>query len=105
MRAYKITVGTLLTTLLLFPAVSVAQIVVDGQQIRQSDIPRMQSYCNSLAAASRSSITDDIGSELLEPSPDPASSFSQGANSMDNALTQFDLNRLTVAKCRAAGLL
>ncbi|HEV7276739.1 MAG TPA: hypothetical protein VGN80_10660 [Devosiaceae bacterium] len=81
------------------------QIVIDGFVLPPEDAPRARSYCNSLAAASRSSLIDDSGAELVEPSPDPASSFSQGANSMDNALTQFDLNRLTVAKCRAAGLL
>lgn len=81
------------------------QIVVDGHLLSPEDVPRARSYCNSLLAATRSSLTEDQGSELLEPSPDPASSFSQGANSMDNALTQYDLNRLSVRKCRDAGLL
>lgn len=81
------------------------QIVVDGYVLSPEDVPRARSYCNSLLAATRSSLTDDQGSELLEPSPDPASSFSQGANSMDNVLTRYDLNRLTVRKCRESGLL
>lgn len=98
---YSLVVGGLLS----YSLPTAGQTVIDGVEIRLSDLPRMRSYCNSLAAASRSSLTDDQGAELMEPSPDPASSFSQGANSMDNALTQFDLNRLTVAKCRAAGLL
>ena len=93
----------LLAATFVLPGNVAAQVVIDGAQISSQDVPRVRSYCNSLLAATRSSLTDNSGSELLEPSPDPASSFSQGANSMDNALSRFDLNRLTAAKCRAAG--
>lgn len=82
---------------------AVAQSSIDGFQIAPEDVPRAQSYCNSLAARSNRSLTDE-GEKPDEPSPDPASSFSQGANSMDNALSGFDLNRLTLARCRALGL-
>jgi hypothetical protein len=101
----RIIPGLLTMALLATPTQALAQVVIDGVEIRPQDLGRVQSQCNSLAAATRASLTDDSGSELLEPSPDPASSFSQGANSMDNALTRFDLNRLTAAKCKAAGLL
>lgn len=80
-----------------------AQTSIDGFQIAPEDVPRARSYCNSLAAQSNRSLTDE-GEKPEEPSPDPASSFSQGANSMDNALSGFDLNRLTLARCRALGL-
>lgn len=82
---------------------AVAQSTLDGFQIAPEDVPRARSYCNSLAAQSNRSLTDE-GEKPEEPSPDPASSFSQGANSMDNALSGFDLNRLTLARCRALGL-
>lgn len=81
-----------------------AQVVVDGIVIPPEDMGRARSYCNSLAAASRQSLTSDEGADLIEPSSDPASSYSRGANSMDNALSSFDLNRLTLRRCRAAGL-
>jgi hypothetical protein len=81
-----------------------AQVVIDGVGISPADLPRVQVQCNALAARSLSSLTDNEGADLVEPSPDPASAYSAGANRMDNALTRFDLNRLTLNKCRAAGL-
>lgn len=105
MSKQQILAGAALMAMLATPGAAVAQVVIDGVQVRPEDLGRVQSQCNSLAAASRASLTDDQGAELLEPSPDPASSFSQGANSMANALSHFDLNRLTVWNCRAAGLL
>ena len=105
LQMLRIIAGLLTMMMVALPGQAIAQVVIDGVAIRPQDLPRVQSQCNALAVATRSSLTDDQGSELLEPSPDPASSFSQGANSMDNALSRYDLNRLTLRKCREAGLL
>jgi hypothetical protein len=104
-QKFKTLSGLVVVAVLAMSANASALVFIDGVEIRPQDLPRVRSQCNSLAAATRSSLTEDQGSELLEPSPDPASSFSRGANSMDNALTRYDLNRLTVRKCREAGLL
>jgi hypothetical protein len=103
MTRFSVLASMLLAMSLGFPGSAAAQVVIDGVAVSPQDVPRVRSYCNSLLAATRSSLTEDSGAELLDPSPDPASSFSQGASSMDNALSRFNLNRLTAAKCRAAG--
>jgi hypothetical protein len=88
---------------LALPGAALAQAVIDGEQVSPEDLPKIRSQCRALAGRENVSLTGD-GEDLIEPSPDPASAWPRGANSMDNALTRFDLNRLTYAKCRAAGL-
>ena len=84
---------------------TLAQVVIDGIEVRPEDLPRLQVHCRSLAAARTRSLTSDATAGMTEPSSDPASSWSIGANSMNNALSHFDLNRLTYKKCREADLL
>ena len=91
--------------LLLGASGAMAQVVVDGIEVRPEDVPRLQVYCRSLAVARTRSLTSNATDGMTEPSSDPASSWSIGANSMNNALSHFDLNRLTYGKCREAGLL
>jgi hypothetical protein len=76
-----------------------------GIQLSPDDVGRAQSYCNSLQARANSSLTDRQGEELLEPSPDPAASWSRGASALDNSLAGFKLNRLTLRSCRELGLI
>lgn len=84
---------------------TMAQLVIDGIEVTTEDLPRLQAYCRSLAVERTRSLTSDATAGMTEPSSDPASSWSIGANSMNNALSHFDLNRLTYKKCREADLL
>jgi len=81
-----------------------AQTVIDGIEVSPDDLPEIRAQCDALAVGERESLTSDEGTDMLEPSPDPASGWPAGANGMDNALTRFDLDRLTLAKCKDAGL-
>lgn len=103
MRTVRAIIGTLALVALLAPGTALAQVVIDGVEVSPADLPRVRTQCNSLIAAQNRSLTSDEGADLIEPSPDPASAYSAGASSMDNALSNFDLNRLTARNCRAAG--
>jgi hypothetical protein len=81
-----------------------AQTIIDGIEVSPDDLPEIRAQCDALAVRERESLSSDEGSDLLEPSSDPASVWAAGANGMDSALTRFDLDRLTLAKCKAAGL-
>jgi hypothetical protein len=103
MKAIRMMIGAVALVAVLAPGAVLAQVVIDGVEVSPADLPRVRAQCNSLIAGQNRSLTSDEGADLIEPSPDPASAYSAGANSMDNALSDFNLNRLTVRNCRAAG--
>lgn len=105
MRPLHIVRNLLTAAVIAMPGMALAQVVIDGVQIRPDDLPRVRSQCEELGAQTRASMIEDQGADLLEPSPDPANPYSRGASTIDNVLSDFDLDRLTPDKCRKAGFL
>lgn len=86
------------------PGAAYAQTIIGGVAVSESDLARIKRQCDALAASENVSLSADLDAELIEPSPDPASSWPRGPDGMDEALSDFDLDTLTLQKCKAAGL-
>jgi plasmid stabilization system protein ParE len=70
---------------------------IGGWTVPDEDVPRAASYCRSLASQARASLADTNGNGDSDPSGGDPSGVAQ-------ALTDADLETITVQQCRDAGL-
>jgi hypothetical protein len=76
--------------------VASAHTVIGGWTVPDEDAPRVASYCRSLASQARSSLVGNGDSNDDAASGDPSG--------LTQALTDADLETITVQQCRDAGL-
>ena len=103
-----------LAAALMLSGAAIAQTTVNGMEVSAEDLPKVQAQCDALNAATLASPGTDTpetsgeASDTPDETPettDPAASNADGALGIDEAVTTYPLDTLTLDQCKEAGLI
>ena len=95
-------IRTIITTAAFAAAISLsgasmAQTMINGMEVSDSDLPKVEEQCRKLAL-------DENGSPATTDNTDKSYEERKDVSQIDQLTTTFDLDTLTIESCKAAGL-
>lgn len=97
MRIKTITTAALVTTMLGLSGAAYAQTMIGNQNVSESDMERVKTYCEDLKTADEQAVGVEPGADEVTPAPDAT------ADDDATALGNVDLDAVTLENCIEAG--